>query len=35
MTHIAIAEVHDGKAVDWMGQVSEEQHEIDSKSAYQ
>lgn len=26
MTHIAIAEIHDGKVVDWMEQVSEQQY---------
>jgi hypothetical protein len=27
MTHIAVQEAHDGKAVDWMEQVSDEQYE--------
>ena len=27
MTHIAVQEAHDGKAVDWMEQVSDEQYQ--------
>jgi hypothetical protein len=30
MTHIAIAEVVDGKVVDWMEQVSDEQYAQES-----
>lgn len=32
MTHIAIAEALDGKVVDWMEQVSEEQYGVDPAS---
>jgi quercetin dioxygenase-like cupin family protein len=32
MTHIAIAELLDGKAVDWMEQVSDEQYLIEPKA---
>jgi quercetin dioxygenase-like cupin family protein len=33
MTHIAIQEQHDGKVVDWMEQVSDEQYQSDGKGA--
>jgi len=33
MTHIAIAEMLDGKVVDWMEQVSDEQYRVNPKAA--
>jgi quercetin dioxygenase-like cupin family protein len=33
MTHIAIAEMLDGKVVDWMEQVSDEQYGVNPKAA--
>jgi quercetin dioxygenase-like cupin family protein len=33
MTHIAIQEALDGKVVEWMEKVSDEQYEVDERSA--
>ena len=33
MTHIAIQEQLDGKAVDWMEQVSDEQYQAQSRAS--
>jgi hypothetical protein len=33
MTHIAIVEVLDGKSVEWMEKVSDEQYQAGSKAA--